>query len=33
MARRNVRQLSRLYRQNKESVNQEEKPINNDKSK
>lgn len=33
MARRNVRQLSRLDRQNKESVKQEEKPINNDKSK
>lgn len=33
MARRNLRQLSRLDRHNKESVKQEEKPINNDKSK
>ena len=33
MAKRSNRQLSRLNRQNKESVNQEVKPINNEKSK
>lgn len=33
MAKRSNRQLSRLNRQNKESVKQEEKPINNEKSK
>ena len=33
MARRNLRQLSRLDRQNKESFKQEEKPLNHIKSK
>lgn len=33
MAKRNLRQLSRLNRQKSESVKQEDKPINNEKSK
>lgn len=33
MAKRSNRQLSRLNRQNKESFKQEEKHINNEKSK